>query len=526
MPVFIAGFFCLLNALPGAVAGNAHGDGDTDLQNQTCLDCRPLTVEDSALVQSRLQIRDRTLSHSRSVGSHEVLDLVPAIAPYKDSALASITPKSTRQLELIERSILNHMGVDAWSEVMGVNITTMFLLTKDRMPGVKKVVREAGMELSVLIPDVAEKLQDEHNTNLIQASRGVVGSYPTLDELYRWYDSIASQHKSVEVFSIGATHESRDIKVVKIARRPGLPMVLVECGTHAREWISTAACVWMINELLTSSDPNTKDLTDNIEFQIIPSVNPDGYQWTHAGARLWRKNRNPNGGHWCKGVDLNRNWNSNWETVDTSHDKCSGMYVGTQPFSEPETQALSKHMLRERGRIKAFLAFHSFGQLMLLPPASGPNPPDISKLQAVGEEAAQRMKQIAGQIYEVGTQKDVLYASSGSSLDWAHDSEKGPGIEYTFLLELRPAMYSPEAFQLPIRQIPQASEEAFACLKYVAQVVAKGASALRLSDIERASIPSPRPAAAPNHPDASNIADLALGKYELGAQQIVGDRRL
>ena len=35
-------------------------------------------------------------------------------------------------------------------------------------------------------------------------------------------------------------------------------------------------------------------------------MNPDGYQYSHTEDRMWRKNRSSNNGHFCKGVDLNR----------------------------------------------------------------------------------------------------------------------------------------------------------------------------------------------------------------------------
>ena len=41
------------------------------------------------------------------------------------------------------------------------------------------------------------------------------------------------------------------------------------------------------------------------------------------------------------GVDLNRNWNIDWNGGDsTSTNTCSDVYVGPHPFSEPEAQSL------------------------------------------------------------------------------------------------------------------------------------------------------------------------------------------
>lgn len=436
--------------------------GDADFADDRCIK-RAADEEPAALVQGHVRMRAKENGTS--------LQLLHAFAPYKGSALISATPVSREQFEVVKNLAMGYEGVDAWTERIGLHLPVHLMVAQDNLPTVKTLLWDAGMEPEVMIADIAQKLQSDHELNFLQVNKGIVGSYPRLDELYEWYDSIASKYSFVSILSIGKTHEQRDIKLVKIARHQGLPVVLVECGTHGREWIAVASCVWAINELLTSSDPSIQDLAHNIEFQIIPSHNPDGYEWTHVGKRLWRKNRNPNGGHRCIGVDLNRNWDSRWGRENSYHDECESQYCGVKPFSEPETRALSEHMLSERDQIKAFIEFHSYGQHVLMPPGSGPKPPDFDEFKKVGEEAAQKMEQIAGHTYDAGGSADVLYAYGGGSADWAHDSVKGPGIKYAYVVELRPSSYSEVGFQLPVRDIPEASREAFAGLKHVAQVV-------------------------------------------------------
>ena len=75
----------------------------------------------------------------------------------------------------------------------------------------------------------------------------------------------------------------------------------------------------------------------------ISFLNISLFSWT--GDRYWRKNRNPNGGHKCKGVDLNRNYAIEWMNAGTSTNPCSSTFGGTAAFSEPESQAHRDHML-------------------------------------------------------------------------------------------------------------------------------------------------------------------------------------
>lgn len=46
---------------------------------------------------------------------------------------------------------------------------------------------------------------------------------------------------------------------------------------------------------------------------------------------------------------------------------CSQIYPGTHPFSEPEALSLARYMYSIRNRIKVYIDFHAYGQLVLSP---------------------------------------------------------------------------------------------------------------------------------------------------------------
>lgn len=79
---------------------------------------------------------------------------------------------------------------------------------------------------------------------------------------------------------------------------------------HAREWISGATSTYILNELLTSTDPAVIDIAENFDWYIFPVTNPDGYAFTHSSDRMWRKTRTPYST--CFGADPNRNWGHMW----------------------------------------------------------------------------------------------------------------------------------------------------------------------------------------------------------------------
>lgn len=80
---------------------------------------------------------------------------------------------------------------------------------------------------------------------------------------------------------------------------------------HAREWISGATSTYILNELLTSTDPAVIDIAENFDWYIFPVTNPDGYAYTHTNDRMWRKTRYPFTAT-CYGADPNRNWGHQW----------------------------------------------------------------------------------------------------------------------------------------------------------------------------------------------------------------------
>nr|CAD7569528.1 unnamed protein product [Timema californicum] len=89
--------------------------------------------------------------------------------------------------------------------------------------------------------------------------------------------------KLVRVESIGKTYEGRDILVIQIStdRSARRPIVLIDAGIHAREWIAPSMALYIINRLVENQD-DTEELAAKVDWHIIPVINPDGYEYTHT----------------------------------------------------------------------------------------------------------------------------------------------------------------------------------------------------------------------------------------------------
>jgi murein tripeptide amidase MpaA len=138
----------------------------------------------------------------------------------------------------------------------------------------------------------------------------IVGKFARYNEIQSYLDDVTKQNSDIaSTYIAGQTYEKRNLRVLVLKTSTSKRNVWLDCGIHAREWITPATCVWMINNLINEHRANSKSsLLNYFEFHILPLLNPDGYEYSHSTYRMWRKNRNPNSGSSCIGTDLNRNY--------------------------------------------------------------------------------------------------------------------------------------------------------------------------------------------------------------------------
>jgi len=191
---------------------------------------------------------------------------------------------------------------------------------------------------------------------------------------------------------------------------------------------------------------------------------------------MWRKTRSPpkspgfgNLFGYCKGADPNRNWNFEWGGKGTSKNQCSPIYHGTTPASEPEVQSTQDFFMTIKDRVKLFLTFHSYSQLLLLPWGyDNKRTEDFDELMAVGIKALQALEVPYGTKYKIGATAELLYAAAGGSFDWA----KGvAGVKYSYAFELRDE--GRFGFLLPPSNIIPSGKETFEALKSMSEDMIK-----------------------------------------------------
>ncbi|VDM38993.1 unnamed protein product [Toxocara canis] len=179
---------------------------------------------------------------------------------------------------------------------------------------------ERNITFSLMIDDVEKKIskQKEASEKARQLSwlRDApfnriffnLGRYHSFAEIINFMNALAVTYPDrVHVMPIGTSHEGRQIAMIKArclfqVGRPSRqikPGIWIDGGIHAREWVSPAVVLYMIDQLVVhyDTDPQMRSFVNNLDWYIVPLLNPDGYEYsrssTHPEVRLWRKNRSP-----------------------------------------------------------------------------------------------------------------------------------------------------------------------------------------------------------------------------------------
>nr|WP_263323667.1 M14 family metallopeptidase [Neobacillus sp. Marseille-Q6967] len=241
---------------------------------------------------------------------------------------------------------------------------------------------------------------------------------------------------------------SRDpftVKAIRIGKhRDGSkPGVLGYAQEHAREWVTPLVTLETAERLLRNyaHDGETKQLVDNLDIFLVPSVNPDGAHYSFYDYNMQRKNLTNHCGpersdfasrnSW--GVDLNRN-----HTVGSAFDgfvgasttNCtSSTFAGPSEGSEPEGKNLV-WLADQNPNIKFAMNIHSYGgYFMWSPGAYDANRTTLPRPSA-GEEAfywaasdliLNEIQDHRGTVIlpsRTGPIPDVLYSAAGNSADY------------------------------------------------------------------------------------------------------------
>ncbi|XP_059610856.1 uncharacterized protein LOC132257834 [Phlebotomus argentipes] len=356
-------------------------------------------------------------------------------ARFDNYKVFTVQVENENQLEvLFEMEKTAFSSYDFWKNPSKVGNSVDIMVPPHKLSEFEEIMQSLQFSTSVKIFNVQELIDNEQPKISPRNDDFTWDKYHTLEEINAWLDQLLIDYAGVLTpVSAGSSLEGRPIRGVLLSYNPGNPAIFIESNTHAREWITSATATYVLNEFLTSTDPDIRRIAENYDWYIFPNVNPDGFAYSHRTNRMWRKTRARHGVI-CLGVDPNRNWAHAWQdgsSPGASNDVCSGTYAGPAAFSEPETRLLADFVLQRRDHIKMYLSYHSYSHLLLYPWSYTSDPADhYDDLHHIGTVTADRLKESYNTEYTVQSFFD-LYISTGTSIDWAY-AEAGIPLSYTY----------------------------------------------------------------------------------------------
>ncbi|HEY0640027.1 MAG TPA: M14 family metallopeptidase [Pseudonocardiaceae bacterium] len=218
--------------------------------------------------------------------------------------------------------------------------------------------------------------------------------------------------------------------------------VLAYAQEHAREWVPPLVTIETAERLLRNygHDGRTRQLLDNLDIWIAPSINPDGGHYSFHDFASQRKNMTnhcPDNaaadflGRDSWGVDVNRNYSeySLFDGYSGASTSCtSGTFAGPGELTEPEARNVD--WLAARPNMRFSMNLHSSGNYFMWSPGAYALPGRVSAPRpTLAEEsffwgassriltAIKRHRNLAVTPARTGPISDVLYSAAGNSGD-------------------------------------------------------------------------------------------------------------
>ncbi|XP_072111105.1 carboxypeptidase B-like isoform X1 [Mobula birostris] len=401
-----------------------------------------------------------------------VIGRVPDNQYARDKVLR-LKPENEQHLQFL-RDMAPALKMDFWQpsslELVTTNSTVDLRVPATSISETHFRLKEIGLKYDVLIDDMKTLMENQFDQKDNNSTCYNYEKYHRWIEIESWMKKITYENpRLISLFRIGRSYENRSIYILRVGKRTHTvkPTIFMDCGIHAREWISPAFCQWFVMKAVQSFGTNcTMDtLLNKLDFLIVPVINVDGYVYSWTKDRLWRKTRSRNPGTTCVGTDPNRNFDAKWCSIGASRNPCAETYCGSHVESEREVKAVANAIRNYKG-IKAYITMHSYSQMCLFPYSYTYSlAPDYEELNFIAWNAVTALRSLYGTRYSYGPGALIIYPSAGGSDDWAYDT----GIKYSFTFELRDL--GQYGFLLPESQIKPTCEETMLAINYIATYV-------------------------------------------------------
>ncbi|OXA54798.1 Zinc carboxypeptidase A 1 [Folsomia candida] len=361
-----------------------------------------------------------------TVGFISTLIGLTTSAMYDGHSMLRVTPQTKRQEDHL-RDLGKHQGVSFIGGDPLVGDHSHVIASPQVLDFVLESLKKFETEHLLTNPDVGR--------SGLERMEGYISwdAYYDLDSINQYLTVQSVGHPDlVTLTTIGKSFEGRDLFLLKINNGSTTkPIIWIDSNIHAREWISSAVGLYLIDQLLNSPDIEIQAYLDDFNFHILPMANPDGFVFSHLTDRFWRKTRSNTSAtaiNGCRGVDRNRNFDAYWlENDGGSKDPCDLYFAGDAVFTELECIAIAQYLDSIRANLIAYISLHSWGQNVLIPTGRDSTQiPEYNEYIRIANLAAAAHQIPHSMIYTTGN------PAPGTSMDWAYLNFPSAKIHLTY----------------------------------------------------------------------------------------------
>ena len=190
--------------------------------------------------------------------------------------------------------------VDIWAEPR-LGYHSDIMVSSHDLLMIEQRLFAANLEYSIMIENVQTLIDNENVQSNISSNFHAKDhpmdwtSYHSQDDMEAFMDYLVEKYPElVSTEVIGKSYEGRTMRILKICRGGTCgqkPAMWIDAGIHSREWVTSSTATYIMNELVENGENYPLEIIDQLDWYILPVLNPDGYEYSRTSDRMWRKSR-------------------------------------------------------------------------------------------------------------------------------------------------------------------------------------------------------------------------------------------
>lgn len=179
------------------------------------------------------------------------------------------------------------VGIDFWTTGGAIGASRV-MVSPEADESFMSFLKTNDIQHELFLEDVEPSLQEARMSRVqsrVKRSAFSANNEPNFElywsfqEMETFTIRLAQQYPDlVKRDVIGKSFEGRDIFGLRISSGSEFgkkPIIFIDAGIHAREWVGHHSALYLINQLVTNASV-TAELVSKVDWVIVPNANPDG----------------------------------------------------------------------------------------------------------------------------------------------------------------------------------------------------------------------------------------------------------